>query len=292
MLSMQNPRAPGRAAFTLIELLVVIAIIAILAAILFPVFAQAREKARQASCLSNMKQLGISFRMYAQDYDETLPVNRSCVGGTAAGYQTCAEGLVTTGWVDMLMPYIKNTGILKCPSDGTSVINPQPLGYVLSATPAKRTNRNRTSYAKNNNLGNVPPPFGYIVADAQVQFPAATIMFFEWGPNQGGGGNPLEDIGTTWNIQRDLNEQPQDPCSGTFTPTKRAPTANANQLLNKDQLAALGGKVSSKRHSDGANYIFVDGHAKWFRPAQVMGQCGWGNTTESGNDGSMPDFRL
>jgi prepilin-type N-terminal cleavage/methylation domain-containing protein/prepilin-type processing-associated H-X9-DG protein len=68
------PRRRSRRAFTLIELLVVIAIIAILAAILFPVFAQARNKARQVGCLSNMKQIGIGLQMYAQDYDETLPV--------------------------------------------------------------------------------------------------------------------------------------------------------------------------------------------------------------------------
>src|SRR6195952_4329380 len=79
-------RMPGgrRRAFTLIELLVVIAIIAILAAILFPVFAQAREKARQTSCLSNMKQLSLGLLMYVQDYDETWPRNDDCVnGGTA-----------------------------------------------------------------------------------------------------------------------------------------------------------------------------------------------------------------
>src|SRR5947208_2290027 len=94
-----------RNAFTLIELLVVIAIIAILAAILFPVFAQARAKARQTACLSNMKQLGMAFRMYEQDWEETMPVNRTCVGGVAAGYQTCTSGITTTGWVDMIQPY-------------------------------------------------------------------------------------------------------------------------------------------------------------------------------------------
>src|SRR5205814_6887637 len=106
-----------RKGFTLIELLVVIAIIAILAAILFPVFAQARAKARQSMCLSNMKQLGLSFHMYSQDYDELMPVNRSCVGGVQPGYQACAEGITTTGWVDMLQPYLKSLAILKCPND-------------------------------------------------------------------------------------------------------------------------------------------------------------------------------
>ncbi|MHB8996675.1 MAG: DUF1559 family PulG-like putative transporter [Armatimonadota bacterium] len=94
-----------RRGFTLIELLVVIAIIAILAAILFPVFAKAREKARQSSCLSNTKQLALAFMQYSQDYDERLPMY------VDSGYQ-----FATMGWYNTIQPYIKNTQLLKCPS--------------------------------------------------------------------------------------------------------------------------------------------------------------------------------
>ncbi|MFW5868483.1 MAG: prepilin-type N-terminal cleavage/methylation domain-containing protein, partial [Armatimonadota bacterium] len=94
-----------RKGFTLIELLVVIAIIAILAAILFPVFARAREKARQTSCLSNVKQLGLSLNMYAQDYDETLVPSR---GKTGAG-SWCV-------WTHYTEPYRKNDQLLMCPT--------------------------------------------------------------------------------------------------------------------------------------------------------------------------------
>jgi prepilin-type N-terminal cleavage/methylation domain-containing protein/prepilin-type processing-associated H-X9-DG protein len=108
-----------RRAFTLIELLVVIAIIAILAAILFPVFAQAREKARQTSCLSNLRQLGIGFSMYAQDYDERLPDRRDLKN--ALGYKPWGSAWPTSdprgGWVvQTLDPYLKNREILSCPS--------------------------------------------------------------------------------------------------------------------------------------------------------------------------------
>jgi prepilin-type N-terminal cleavage/methylation domain-containing protein/prepilin-type processing-associated H-X9-DG protein len=287
----------ARRAFTLIELLVVIAIIAILAAILFPVFAQAREKARQTACLSNMKQLGLAFRMYATDYDETFPVNRTCVGGSAPGYQTCSEGLRTTGWADMIMPYIKNTGILKCPNDATPVLRPEMDGYVLSGNPNARTNVNRTSYAKSNNLGNVPPPFGYTVGDAQVNFPADTIVFVEWAPNQGGGANGLEQVGAVWNIYRDQVEQPRDPCTGNggISGVGR-PNANANPLVDDrndpSQLQAVRARVPSKQHVNGANYIFTDGHAKWHRPQQIEGQCGFTGTSERGAVGGRPSFLL
>jgi len=98
-----------RKGFTLIELLVVIAIIAILAAILFPVFAKAREKARQASCLSNERQLGTAILMYAQDYEELLPSYKH--------YLVPGDGETRgDGWFDVIEPYTKNEQIGRCPT--------------------------------------------------------------------------------------------------------------------------------------------------------------------------------
>jgi len=113
-------RGSRRAGFTLIELLVVIAIIAILAAILFPVFAKAREKARQTSCASNLKQMGTSLIMYEQDYDEAAIALQAGVAWDAVG----ATGLP---WIQKVQPYVKNMQIFRCPS-GVSAI-----GYSMNA---------------------------------------------------------------------------------------------------------------------------------------------------------------
>ena len=105
-----------RKGFTLIELLVVIAIIAILAAILFPVFARAREKARQSSCLSNVKQISLAVMMYAQDYDETLPYHY--LNTNVPGAVLCPGGGTSSGiiWPLPVYPYVKNLQIFNCPS--------------------------------------------------------------------------------------------------------------------------------------------------------------------------------
>src|SRR5579862_5072328 len=105
-----------RHAFTLIELLVVIAIIAILAAILFPVFAQAREKARIATCTSNLKQFSLGILMYAQDYDETMPIAFSApylIGPLTSQL----SGFPERGIHAEISPYIKNHGVFHCPDD-------------------------------------------------------------------------------------------------------------------------------------------------------------------------------
>ena len=100
-----SPVLPRRVGFTLIELLVVIAIIAILAAILFPVFSQARAKARQATCLNNFKQVGTGMLQYTQDYDECFPYNRF-YGPAGAAYQN---------WKYGILPYIRNLQVYECP---------------------------------------------------------------------------------------------------------------------------------------------------------------------------------
>jgi prepilin-type N-terminal cleavage/methylation domain-containing protein/prepilin-type processing-associated H-X9-DG protein len=105
-------RRPGKRGFTLIELLVVIAIIAILAAILFPVFAQAREKARQANCISAFKQINLALIMYAQDYDETIPRIRFW---EFSGF--CNSNAKSATWKGALTPYVKSYDFWKCPSN-------------------------------------------------------------------------------------------------------------------------------------------------------------------------------
>ncbi len=157
-----------RKGFTLIELLVVIAIIAILAAILFPVFARAREKARQTSCLSNVKELGLGLLMYMQDYDETFV--RTSANDMVAW---AAAGNHWSVWYRAIMPYVKNDQIYVCPSDGaTNSARWSTSGTTWDeSTTAAGQWYFPLSYGVNHNQGGQK--------EALVAYPAETGMVFE-----------------------------------------------------------------------------------------------------------------
>jgi len=160
-------------AFTLIELLVVIAIIAILAAILFPVFGRARENARRSSCQSNLKQMGIGVLQYLQDYDETFMIFHS---------DTNSDGNVQFGesaWSTVIQPYINNTQVYQCPSEKTK-------GTGLYTGPD--AGLDYTDYAFNIVLNNPTPR-----KESVLLAPTLTVLLFESPPQQaranGNGGN-------------------------------------------------------------------------------------------------------
>ncbi len=166
-----------RTGFTLIELLVVIAIIAILAAILFPVFARAREKARQTSCLSNLKQLAVAGLAYAQDYDEMFPTYYHIA---IPGYN---DGVTANGvtMLSAVLPYVKNVQIFACPSE-----KPTP-SYLFTATGVTQT----SAYLINCYITTWAEPGGGYKAIAKIPYPAATIWMTEykgyWGAFMGYG---------------------------------------------------------------------------------------------------------
>ena len=225
-------------AFTLIELLVVIAIIAILAAILFPVFAQAREKARSIACLSNCKQIGTALYMYVQDYDETYPQEHPTTANPIQDDNTGQLEAIDYGSpFDKILPYVASkdsskTQLYICPSD------PDPHGKAITDS-------------SGNCLSNGAPPPGplssYIINAyylfgatlAQINTPAQSIYVVE----RRSEGNKVTDF-----------------CDVHYHPwlAEIELPLNSNDTANPIALA-------SKRHTGGSNYVYADGHAKWQR---------------------------
>jgi prepilin-type N-terminal cleavage/methylation domain-containing protein/prepilin-type processing-associated H-X9-DG protein len=160
----------NKQAFTLIELLVVIAIIAILAAILFPVFARARENARRASCQSNMKQLALGFHQYLQDYDELYPIYNSPTA--------------PVGWADKLQPYLKSIQLLQCPSDTTEApggATPwNTLGYTDYAYNLSLGFDNVTSTAKGMHSAAITQVARTVLLVDQGTDPAVNSRAYHW----------------------------------------------------------------------------------------------------------------
>jgi prepilin-type N-terminal cleavage/methylation domain-containing protein/prepilin-type processing-associated H-X9-DG protein len=237
--------------FTLIELLVVIAIIAILAAILFPVFAQAREKARQASCASNLKQAGLAVMMYAQDYDETLPW---------AAINPPGQTLIM--WYDLVEPYVKSgtagtftqaagpagrkyAQFWACPSFNYSSIPRQPADPEPAAFPAAQLDPGM-GYAANGNIMPMfhvrfPNPFpGRITSLAALQSPASVVLV---APARG---TRPAIAGDDW-FSDCVNDEVGYPPTG-------------NPAIGSASVYC----AARYRHSGGALFALADGHVKWF----------------------------
>jgi prepilin-type N-terminal cleavage/methylation domain-containing protein/prepilin-type processing-associated H-X9-DG protein len=234
-------------AFTLIELLVVIAIISILAALLFPVFAQAREKARAMSCLSNMKQLGIAVSMYVQDNDEQLYFRAANVASKVGSTRT---GVVITNtisydraqWWNVLMPYVKDNQVFSCPDDPLHPLSPDvngnntiPRSFVATCT-------------------------AEALSLAQIDNPAGTLVITEkWATVDNGVGSTGSKVN---------NETWMEPFDGDEC-MAGSDASSAGDCLDPQPGYPVGMVKMANWHMGGMNNAFFDGHAKWLQPTTI-----------------------
>jgi prepilin-type N-terminal cleavage/methylation domain-containing protein/prepilin-type processing-associated H-X9-DG protein len=272
-----EPRPNSRSAFTLIELLVVIAIIAILAAILFPVFAQARESARKTSCLSNCKQMGLAVMQYVQDYDEmyvcmswdTPPLGVTDTDSHNPNFPSAVN------WMFKVQPYVKNRQVFVCPSDPDPKNgwtgydnNPNPTCDDAWGIPTP------ISYAINGELvgyggyqnpngcfgdGSFIPDWGMAPKGmAAVPSPAQTYLIADYG---------REDIESYW--INNLKAANYTRTYGTTAPGGGTTADNTEPWASNRKNAAV------YRHQMGTNIIYCDGHAKWRNGTQIYAGDDW-----------------
>lgn len=226
-----TPLNRSQKGFTLIELLVVIAIIAILAAILFPVFARARENARRSSCSSNLKQLGLAFMQYTQDYDESYPGYYNSTTEPAPG------GNWVPGvwyWPQILYPYHKSNQVFVCPS-GVGAMSNAPVGGHYGANLLITTN--------------VAAGVASLKQSA-LSGPAGTYLAADWG-----------------NIIMHPAYAPGPDYTNFYLPGSGK---LGGMPASPDISSVYQGDYQNGRHLEGINIAFADGHVKWQRSEKVL----------------------
>jgi prepilin-type N-terminal cleavage/methylation domain-containing protein len=239
---MKPRRVYSTKAFTLIELLVVIAIIAILAAILFPVFARARENARRASCMSNLKQIGLGFMMYIQDYDERYPpaVYTSALTPPDGSWYS-SGGVETWFWPQIIYPYTKSDQLYRCPT-GNSTGSGYSGNYGVNSQVIQRYSSTALS---------------------SIQTPATTYMAMDSG---------------TYYLEIDSSNDYVTGPSGYFWYLPGAQKYSGCPSVGCDSSLPLSGFsqadfISDGRHFDGNDVIFADGHVKWIKTATMWDEA-------------------
>jgi prepilin-type N-terminal cleavage/methylation domain-containing protein/prepilin-type processing-associated H-X9-DG protein len=256
---MRHQNFKPQQAFTLIELLVVIAIIAILAAILFPVFARARENARRTSCLSNLKQMGLAAMQYTQDYDETYPYALARISN---GWSDLPDNLRWFGhssgatpnqivWPQTIYPYHKSMQVFYCPSS-RQLSGGYHVSRGWSNSPAFR------QYGANVNLlpmgeGATPPA---PVKIASVVSSANTYMFMDYGVYIAMPSNVVTSVG-----------------SNQFLPGMGEAGGSCATVIAHGEAANYAEDCNKGRHFSGVNVAFADGHAKWLKSSVVVAEA-------------------
>ena len=242
--------------FTLIELLVVIAILAILAALLFPVFAQAREKSRQTVCVSSERQIGLALMQYVQDYNETYPN-----GSNFNGAEPIWAG---EGWAGQCFPYVRSAALFRCPSDPG--LSNTPVNAVVSYA----YNVNFVSYQEENEV-----PYG--LSAAEVTAPSRSVLLFEVfhvnanvaAEREGAvpGGTQGADFSASANgLDHRLYARKN---WSTGSEHQYATGYLGGRPPSSDPTAKTQFGAAEGRHAGGSNFLFGDGHCRWMRGSQV-----------------------